>query len=655
MKKIIKLTLILSIITFSYCNAQIAYYDAMKLKTIFAAPLTDESFGQANAILTKYDCKNCTDPSQIQAKFATNPFIPDSYKSYTGSSTQSYIGAKVIADMAFFSNNTNSGSALASIGNLDVTNLADGIAKFLVKRGKEELSVTFFEKFDAYIAQYPDARALFPQTFATLQTIGQQIYNYGAFINALRTAFEKDINGILSNLPAVINNPQHATFFANHGDLKDIILSAIYIGSGLQNKQQPGQIIASYDVNTLLHDVNNKDIKACIQTLQLISASLRYKDTSQYWISSDDLQLLVNDNDATKYYLALIYQQSASIGFSRGSLQSTLQNNAATITAYDTYILGFIQQASTIITDIKTIKTTKAANLTFTDYYGFYNSALDMIQYAANASKLPGLSTIDPNNKFASYITLARAGGNIAFDINRKNYSSAIMNAYTIYNNTFKTDTDPNTQKVISDLMKYGTFVASVAQAQNSDDVENAIEATVLPPGSASIKRETNFNIAINGFIGAGYGTEYLPALKTNKWGSVLGVTAPVGVAFSWGDIWGDEKLIPDGKGKTTGGKSFSIFVSLIDVGALASYRLQNDSSSVSSQIKLQNIVSPGLFFYYGFGKMPISLGLGAQYGPQLRSISSGGVADVQQNYYIKIGASLVVDIPLFNIYTKPK
>jgi hypothetical protein len=83
------------------------------------------------------------------------------------------------------------------------------------------------------------------------------------------------------------------------------------------------------------------------------------------------------------------------------------------------------------------------------------------------------------------------------------------------------------------------------------------------------------------------------------------------------------------------GGKSFSIFVPLIDVGALASFRLSDDSSKVVPNITLANIISPGLYFYWGFGKCPISVGLGGQFGPQLRSITAADI-NLSKNYYFR-------------------
>ena len=111
-------------------------------------------------------------------------------------------------------------------------------------------------------------------------------------------------------------------------------------------------------------------------------------------------------------------------------------------------------------------------------------------------------------------------------------------------------------------------------------------------------------------------------------------MTAPVGVAFSWGNKGkGKER----NNGKLPGGKSITLFIPVIDIGVLASFRLGNDSSEVAAEIKLANIVSPGLYFYYGFGKCPISIGLGGQLGPQLRDVTATEV-NIDKNYYFRFG-----------------
>jgi hypothetical protein len=200
-----------------------------------------------------------------------------------------------------------------------------------------------------------------------------------------------------------------------------------------------------------------------------------------------------------------------------------------------------------------------------------------------------------------------------------------------------------------TEFIKYGIFMANIVEAKNSDEVQAAVEAAVMPVGSSSVKRETDLNISLNGYIGPYSGTEYMPTLKQDKWAFTAGLTAPVGIALSWGN---------NGKGKDrsdnkkSGGKSLTVFLPIIDIGSFASFRMGNDSSKVASEVTLSNIVSPGLYFYYGLGKSPVSIGVGGQFGPQLRGISAKDV-NIDKNYYLRFGFNIVVDIPFFNLYTK--
>jgi hypothetical protein len=127
-----------------------------------------------------------------------------------------------------------------------------------------------------------------------------------------------------------------------------------------------------------------------------------------------------------------------------------------------------------------------------------------------------------------------------------------------------------------------------------------------------------------------------------------FGLTAPIGVATSWGvNHW-----------------SLTGFVSLIDLGAVAAFRFQNDSVAQVPTVQLKDIFSPGLFFSIGIPKCPLSVNLGAQVGPNLRKIYS--VEDEEtgelvynnqydNNVYWRFSVSLVVDIPIFNFYTKSR
>jgi hypothetical protein len=67
----------------------------------------------------------------------------------------------------------------------------------------------------------------------------------------------------------------------------------------------------------------------------------------------------------------------------------------------------------------------------------------------------------------------------------------------------------------------------------------------------------------------------------------------------------------------------------------------------------LRDIVSPGIFFSHGFGKTPLSLNIGYQVGPLLRKVRLD--ENLVGKSYSRISVSIVVDIPVFNLYSRSK
>jgi hypothetical protein len=64
--------------------------------------------------------------------------------------------------------------------------------------------------------------------------------------------------------------------------------------------------------------------------------------------------------------------------------------------------------------------------------------------------------------------------------------------------------------------------------------------------------------------------------------------------------------------------------------------------------------VSPGLFWSVGIPKTPISVNLGAQFGPNLRKVNDT-TNDFSEKAYVRYSMSICVDIPLLNLYSKTK
>jgi hypothetical protein len=697
---------------------KIPYYDALSL-----ADYNDLEPIQFMEILNYYRFKQDTiigDYKKLLDEFKDNDFLYNELKTaidYYEKKAHPVAASKL--DL--------SGLSIPSLGGLDVTNIADGFARFIVKRAKTELSVSFFDKFKTEISkpQYKDMQSLFPQTFRALTVIGDEIYNYEAYIQTLRECFEKDLANQLTNMQKVIEN--HEEFFRLLPELKAILISAFYIGQQLQDKQNPGDIIVNYPDN--IWEDCNPNYRAAFQTLKMVSASLRNKDAAKgYWISSEEMKMLANNETAFRIYIGLLIQlaKKDNIRFKINNEDKYLWKmiNAAhpavqnDLPAYTGYFREFIQKTDVLGKKIKGLKKTDNDSLLLENYYGFFSSVIDFLKFTTAIENLPHIHNLglNLNEKSDQYLDAAQTAADIVIDVNRRNYGSAIVNVVHLYSAIFlkkniekyETVLEETTEKyeteldslnkfkslltkendsvkkdtlnkriqiiekqqeqyfkikseyirlekinaVLNSIYKYGTFMATIVQAKSSADVAKAIEAAALPTGSARIKRESIFNVSLNSYIGPFFGYEQIRGFDTSGFKvNAFGITAPVGIAISLGKQ--KAAVIPSFK-SFKGHWSWSLFVSVVDLGAIAAFRIKDDSTSQVPTIQLQDIISPGLFLSFGIPKCPISVNLGVQMGPNLRAVSYNGNS-YSNSIYLRYSMSVVVDIPIFNFYSKGK
>ncbi|ACU60902.1 hypothetical protein [Chitinophaga pinensis] len=222
------------------------------------------------------------------------------------------------------------------------------------------------------------------------------------------------------------------------------------------------------------------------------------------------------------------------------------------------------------------------------------------------------------------------------------NVLSSLKRVKTLY--AFK----KNYSDVLFRIARYGMFMANVVNATSSEEVAKLIESTVLPVGSSSIKKNSAFNISVQGYLGAFLRLEKgKDKTVGGAWNDQFGVTAPIGISLNWG--------LKNNCG------SLGIFAALFDIGAIVDYQLKRDSvpsSGTSDEavikkdysVKLGQIVSPGLYLVYGaFKNIPLSLGIGGQYGPGLGKVNVDNTTVVNSPSW-RWNAFLCVDIPFFTL-----
>ncbi len=646
-------------------------------------------------------------------------------------------------------------SAIGNIGGLNVTNIADGLAKFLVERTKEELSITFFEKFREELENQDELKTIFPKTHSLLLAMGDDIYNFSSYINMLRETFQEDLKNIIPNLRTLLKSDQLNAYFKINPTIKVILNNALLIAEELQNGKHPGDVITTLKDENL----NNQTVRnfgPSIQLLDLFSQSLKSRQEDRYWISSDSLKLLVANETTLKIYLGLLYQQGADIKFeskdgtSKEGLQKILTEISASYNInkepVKTYLQALIANAEQVDRNLKAIKalnSQEGGQSGYSEHYEFYNASIDLIEHSLTIQSIPaveGLVYFDVSG-INKYFTIARTAGDLYLDVREKNYFSAVIilnvileksipsyegelietirqtqeltntianvsdatsakkaseevlsflklhgayrgkekdfrdlehninaliTAYSVSNKqavltslgeivTFfsneKTkipaDLMQKYREILPKILKYGNLAASIAKAESSDEIKGIIESIALPAGSSSIKRRSKKNVSLNAYVGLSPGVSY--NTTTENLGFNYGVTAPVGVAFSKG-----RDLFDPSNGEWSKKTSFSWFISIIDIGAVTTYRFGDPDTEEIPEITLENIFSPGFFGVVGAADSPFSFGAGLQMGPQLQKISTDGI-NTSDGTNIAFKIFFAVDIPILNFKTVPR
>ena len=641
MKKMLILTAVF-LCGVSCLKAQVAFYDAKDLGTYVDSTgkhfkSDPGSLKSVCSILLKYypglgknpDYHAVINAIEAPASPNFNPFIAPYF---TGIVVP--LGAGNISPAASF---------LGGFGNTNVTNLADAIAKFLVERAKEELYIAFFEKLKIRVNNdYPELRVLFPNSVTLLNNI--EAVDFSNVIMTLREALDKDLGNMLGNIINLNDSMNiNATLYVQNDPGKELkkffdsqegklFLAAIRISNGFLTGQKVPDIFNSVSSYLLQAKYGDADFQNSLKLFMILNSSIRNADPGKNYVSLSDLNAFWTGATANRsMFLGLIYAQvkNAKIVINSNDISAIFGANPAGL---EDYLTKFTEQSSELITAI-TNRSSAA----------IFESANNFLTAAADLRKLDARIIIPDNLKLIFGYTNQTLG--IAHDIAIKNYNAAIVGTLNLASSIINSAKPPNTTiaTVLQEFVKYYSFTANVVAATNSTEIKNAIDAIALPVGSYSIKRESRFNLALQGYLGGFAGMEYMPALKQQKTSFTYGISAPVGIAFSWGKKFESAKH---------GGNSLTIFIPIIDVGAMAAFRVKDDSSAYSSEVQLKNIVAPGLYLYWGFARCPLSVGIGGQLGPQLRSISAKN-SNVDDNYYIRFAINVVIDIPIINLYNK--
>lgn len=287
------------------------------------------------------------------------------------------------------------------------------------------------------------------------------------------------------------------------------------------------------------------------------------------------------------------------------------------------------------------------------DFHSVFSAAIDGVQAFVEGPLPPG-AACQKADKFCAAIladrsSLDNASTNLSAivdltgDLQTRQYPAAMGEIIVYIDNH-------NKSSVLSAFLQdNGTFIAAVASAKSPNDLNIALENYALPAGSYIQLQQRAYSVTLNGFFGAAVSAETLTGslagANTSRTRARLGLAAPVGIAFNFGRV--NEQVASSGSFFEPG--AWSVFVPILDVGAVASWRLGSGGGNVPA-ITWQNIVSPGIYAVWSQRDSPFSVLLGGQYGPELRKISNGN-ATIEKAAFQFPCIEFTFNIPIFNLY----
>lgn len=216
-------------------------------------------------------------------------------------------------------------------------------------------------------------------------------------------------------------------------------------------------------------------------------------------------------------------------------------------------------------------------------------------------------------------------------------------------------------------VTKVGLFLTDVSDAKSSKDLSNVVQKYALPPASYKVKKASLHSWFFNAYVGPYIGYEFLTRSVTINTtsntttasnyqnGLVYGLSAPIGITYARPPRkrTSSDKFVGSftkkREARYLGASSLSITFSILDIGAVVSYRLTNTQDVLPQEFKWEQFISPGLHIAKSIPHTPLVVAISGVYTPLVRSINT---ADRQYSAF-RLQAGVFFDIPLFTIYAK--
>lgn len=513
--------------------------------------------------------------------------------------------------------------APSSIGDLGIgglgTAVVGGLTDFLLERARDEIVQSAFRDLRKVFEAHPDLRRLFPTVSSTLDAAAE--ISFQMLVPALRAAGVRDLEG----LPVSLTNPQLVVW---GGTVPWQVQTAGLVAQRVLDvsRRIPFHATMAELADVTEEQLSHAGVRAALRLLgvlarepEVVSAAVGANANFALWVgnlSSDPIERVLADAASRRVMVSLLVHD---VDFSE---------EVANVLAAGDEIIDRIVNAYNRIREIEGLIGDLRRNAT----------QVDVMQAAAEAIGL--VAALMPEDVRAGGERSLTMAGSLLEVIRDRQYGSFVA---SVLMSIPSSDDDKANEDQRQRLKRLVTFVAALAGADTPDGVRAALEAWADPVGSFRERRRGGaVQLSVVSYVGMATGWEKVLDVRPDSslGGNFAGMFVPVGLEFSVG----------------TGFGSFGIMGSILNVGTVASLRMSGredagtpDTLEVSqeAQFGLKQVFAPGLWLTVGVStRYPLSVGLGAELAPRLRTVESGG-AFVERNA-VRWGVFLGVDLTLF-------
>jgi hypothetical protein len=574
------------------------------------------------------------------------------------------------------SNNLSSSFGLSKAINTSPIFLIDATAQFLVNRTKQELNTAFIEKFRNTYKKNWEFQTLFPKTNTVV--LYNNPLNFTTWSSQLQLSIKKDVVKLPVSIASFIKKDKamYDSLKPSEQEVLETTVAMLRTADLINQGYHPVQGIKKMYKKYIEKDSSDYKIHKAIAITHSVFET--FSNNNEVLSTAELTELSRNERKLKAVSLLYTSQNKEllkKLPYNDVSLYSHLRSDAEY--RQISGVIEVVKGLSEILNDQgRVINYNDIEHLTVNQKKLLsFNSMLPLIGEVSMSLYSNMQPEIDPDTEstLERSLRITESITDLNNNIALKNYKGAIFSLSSISILTIEgiinnLDESTNKKGIIesTDQLKkviyWSGFIADFVSLKGENDLQGFLLKYATPETSYRTKRNHLFTISLNSYPGFFGGNEQR-TLKSNfsTYNNSFALSAPIGICFTRGSQSGgtreDFDFIKNNSFYRYTGFSHGLFFPVLDIGAPFAYRWEKQTgingNGFTEELKWSQLFSPGLYYQVGIKGSGLTLSLGGQMTPELRSINEDGLELQEQAW--RFGLSAIYDIPVFNIWTSKR